>query len=145
VKIPAGVKDGTRIRMPGKGQGGVRSGKPGDLYVITRVSPSRIFQRRGDDLSLDVPVTFAEAALGAQVEIPTIDGRVKLTVPAGSQDGRALRVSAKGAPKLRGGGRGDLIARLRIRVPDSLSADQREALERFAELDSANPRTGLFS
>jgi molecular chaperone DnaJ len=144
VKIPPGVKDGTRVRQAGKGQAGPRGGKPGDLIVITRVTPSRIFERKGDDLSIDVPVTISEAALGAQIEIPTIDGRVKLKVPAGSQDGRALRVPGKGAPKLKHSGRGDLIARLRVRVPKSLSDEQRAALEQFAELDGSNPRMGLF-
>jgi molecular chaperone DnaJ len=145
VKIPPGVKDGTRVRQAGKGQGGVRGGKPGDLIVITRVTPSRLFVRNGDDLSLDVPVTITEAALGAQIEIPTIDGRVKLKVPAGSQDGRALRVPGKGAPHLKRDGRGDLIARIRVRVPEALSDEQRTALEQFAELDGTNPRTGLFA
>ena len=92
-----------------------------------------------------MPVTFAEAALGAQVEVPTIDGRVKLKVPAGSQDGRLLRIPGKGAPRLKGSGRGDLIARLRVQVPTDLSSDQREALERYATLDGGNPRERLFS
>ncbi len=145
VKIPAGVKDGTRIRVKGRGQAGTRGGPPGDLYVVTRVSPSRLFTRKGDDLVINVPVTFAEAALGAQVEVPTLDGRVKLTVPAGSADGRALRIAGKGAPRLKGGGRGDLIATLRLDVPRELSAKQRDALEKFAELDERNPRETLFS
>ncbi len=144
VKIPPGVKNGTRVRQAGKGQAGLRGGKPGDLIVITRVTPSRIFERKGDDLSIDVPVTISEAALGAQIEIPTIDGRVKLKVPAGSQEGRALRVPGKGAPRLKHSGRGDLIARIRVRVPESLNDEQRAALEQFAEVDGTNPRTGLF-
>ena len=145
VKIPPGVKDGTRVRQPGKGQGGVRGGKAGDLIVITRVTPSRVYVRSGDDLSLEVPVTITEAALGAQIEIPTIDGKVKLKVPAGTQDGRALRVPGKGAPKLKHEGRGDLIARIRVRVPHELSDAQRAALEQFAELDQTNLRAGLFA
>jgi len=145
VKIPPGVKDGTRVRQAGKGQAGLRGGKSGDLIVITRVTPSRIFVRNGDDLALDVPVTIAEAALGAQIEIPTIDGRVKLTVPGGSQDGRALRVPGHGAPKLKHAGRGDLIAKVRVRVPDHLSDAQRELLEQYAELGPDDPRAGLFS
>jgi molecular chaperone DnaJ len=145
VKIPPGVKDGTRIRLKGKGQAGTRGGPTGDLEVITRVAPSRLYTRRGDDLEIEVPVTFAEAALGAQVEVPTIDGRLKLKVPAGSQDGRLLRIPGKGAPRLKGSGRGDLIARLRVQVPTDLSADQREALERYATLDGGNPRERLFS
>ena len=145
VKIPPGVKDGTRIRMAGKGQAGTRGAKPGDLYVVSRVTPSRVFTRQGDDLVVEVPVTFAEAALGARVDVPTIDGRIKLTVPEGSQDGRSLRVPGKGAPKLKGSGNGDLIARLRVQVPEKLTQAERTALERFAQLNTGNPREGLFS
>jgi molecular chaperone DnaJ len=145
VRIPAGAKDGTKVRLRGKGQAGLRGGPVGDLYVVTRVSPSRVFGREGDDLTIQVPVTFAEAALGAHVEVPTLDGRVKLRVPAGSQDGKALRVPGKGAPKLNGSGNGDLIARIKLQVPSALDDAQREALERFAELSPGNPREGLFS
>jgi molecular chaperone DnaJ len=145
VKIPAGVKDGTRIRLKGKGQAGTRGGPAGDLQVISRVSPSRLYTRQGDDLVISVPVTFPEAALGAQVEVPTLDGRVKLTVPAGSPDGRSLRIGGQGAPRLKGEGRGDLIAKLHVEVPRELSADQRKALEKFAKLDARDPRETLFS
>ena len=145
VKVPAGAKDGTKVRLAGKGHAGPPNTSPGDLFVVTRVTPSRIFRREGDNLSLEVPVTFAEAALGAKVEIPTIDGTIKLTVPEGSQDGRALRVPGKGAPVLNGdGARGDLIARLAIVVPDGLNKRQREALEKFANLDQRDPRAALF-
>ncbi|MEQ9094077.1 MAG: DnaJ C-terminal domain-containing protein, partial [Miltoncostaeaceae bacterium] len=100
----------------------------------------------GDDLVVNVPVTFAEAALGAQVEVPTHEGkRVKLTVPAGSQDGRSLRVPGQGAPRLKGEGRGDLIATLRLQVPRELTKKQRDALERYAKLDEQDPRELLFS
>jgi molecular chaperone DnaJ len=145
VKIPPGVKDGTRVRLKGKGQAGLRGGPAGDLEVVTRVAPSRLYTRTGDDLLIDVPVTFAEAALGAQVEVPTIDGRVKLRVPPGSADGRSLRLAGKGAPRLKGEGRGALIATLRVQVPRELSDEQREALERFAGLEAGDPRERLFS
>ena len=145
VKIPAGVKDGTKIRLKGKGQAGLRGGPAGDLQVVTRVAPSRLYTRQGDDLVINVPVTFAEAALGAQGEVPTLDGRVKLTVPAGSADGRSLRIGGQGAPRLKGGGRGDLIAKLRVEVPRELSDAQRKALEKFAKLDTRDPRETLFS
>ena len=145
VKIPPGVKDGTRIRLKGRGQAGTRGGPAGDLQVITRVAPSRLYTRKGDDLVINVPVTFAEAALGAQVEVPTLDGRVKLTIPAGSGDGKALRIGGKGAPRLKGEGRGDLIATLRLDVPRELSQKQRDALEKYAKLDARDPRETLFS
>ena len=145
VKIPPGVRDGTKVRLKGKGQAGTRGGPAGDLQVVTRVAPSRLYTRAGDDLVIDVPVTFAEAALGAQVEVPTIDGRVKLRVPAGSADGRSLRIAGKGAPRLKGEGRGALIAKLRVHVPRELSDAQREALERYADLDEGDPRQRLFS
>ncbi|MCU0307479.1 MAG: molecular chaperone DnaJ [Thermoleophilia bacterium] len=145
VRIPPGVRDGTRIRLKGRGQAGVRGGAAGDLHVVTRVAPSRLYERRGDDLVLEVPVTFAEAALGAKVEIPTLDGRVALTVPAGSQDGRTLRVREKGAPRLSAEGRGDLLARLRVQVPQGLTDRQRKALEEFAKLDGGDVREALFT
>jgi molecular chaperone DnaJ len=111
VRIPSGAKDGTRIKLKGKGGAGMRGGPAGDLHVITRVMPSPVFTRKGDDLVVEVPVTFAEAALGAKIEVPTLGGRVKITVPAGSQDGRTLRVPGKGAPKLNGSGAGSLLAK----------------------------------
>ena len=144
VRIPAGAKDGTRIKLKGKGGAGMRGGQAGDLHVITRVMPSPVFTRKGDDLVVEVPITFSEAALGAKIEVPTLDGRVKITVPAGSQDGRTLRVPGKGAPKLNGSGNGSLLAKLRLAVPSSLSDEQKEALEAFAALDGADPREKLF-
>ncbi len=146
VKIPAGVKDGTRIRLKGKGEVGAAGGPAGDLFVVTRVEPSKLFQRRGADLVIDVPVTYAEATLGATVEVPTPYGdRVSLKVPAGTQDGRQLRIRGHGAPKLDGGGKGDLIARLRLTVPKKLSKKEREALEELQKASREDPREALFS
>jgi molecular chaperone DnaJ len=146
VKIPAGVKDGTRIRLRGKGEAGYGGAPAGDLYVVTRVAPSKLFRRRGDaDLELEVPVTYPEAALGATVEVPTPDGRVSLKVPAGTQDGKLLRLKGKGAPKLKGSGRGDLIARVRVTVPAKLSKAEREAVEQLRDASRENPREKAFS
>jgi len=145
VRIPAGVKDGTRIKLKGKGEAGFGGAPAGDLYVVTRVEPSKLYERRGDDLVIDVPVTFDEAALGAEVEIPTPDGRVSLKVPAGSADGKLLRVKGRGAPKLKGDGRGDLLARLRVQVPAKLTKAEREALESLRKAHKTNPREKLFS
>jgi molecular chaperone DnaJ len=145
VKIPAGVKDGTRIKLKGKGEPGVNGGPNGDLVVVTRVTPSRLFERRGADLVIDVPVTYAEAALGTTVEVPTPYGeRVSLKVKPGSQDGTLLRIRGHGAPKLNASGKGDLLARLRLRVPKKLSKQEKQALEDLQKASRENPREALF-
>ena len=146
VKIPAGVRDGTRIRLKGKGEIGDAGGPAGDLFVVTRVEPSRLFERKGANLVIDVPVTYSEAALGATVEVPTpYGGRVSLKVPAGTQDGRQLRIRGHGAPKLDGSGRGDLIARLRVTVPKKVTKKEREALEELQKVSRDDPREALFN
>jgi molecular chaperone DnaJ len=129
VKIPAGVKDGSRIKLRGKGEAGWGGAEAGDLYVVTRVAPSKMFTRRGDDLVVDVEVPFSDAALGAQASVPTPDGPVTVKVKAGTTDGTLLRVKGKGAPRLKGSGRGDLLARVKLTVPKKLTKKQRELLE----------------
>ena len=145
VKIPAGAKTGTRIRLKGKGEAGHNGGPAGDLYVVVDVDPSPLFQRRGSDLVLEVPVTFAEAALGASVEIPTPDGPVSLKIPAGTEGGKLLRVKGRGAPHLKGNGRGDLLARVKVTVPKKLSKAEKEALESYLKVSKERPRERVFS
>jgi molecular chaperone DnaJ len=143
VPLPAGVKDGTKIRLKGKGEPGLRGGPPGDLYVVARVEESRVFQRRGVDLIVDVPVTMTEAALGATVPVPTPDGRVALKVPAGVRDGTMLRIPGKGSPKLGEAGSGDLLARISVQTPHDLTDEERALLEEFASKRDEDPRAGL--
>ena len=145
VKVPAGAKSGTRIRLKGKGEPGVNGGPAGDLHVVVDVVPSQLYERRGSDLVLDVPVTYPEAALGATVQIPTPDGPVALKIPSGSEHGKLLRVKGRGAPKLDGGGRGDLLARVQVTVPKKLSKAEKEALEGYREVLKEDPREKAFS
>jgi molecular chaperone DnaJ len=140
VPLPAGVKDGTKIRLKGKGEPGMHGGPAGDLYVIVQVDASPLFERRGSDLVIEVPVTMAEAALGASVKVPTPEGSVSLKVPAGTQDGRQLKIRGKGAPKLGASGKGDLIARIRVLTPENLSGEQKDLLKKFAEARKEDPR-----
>jgi len=140
VKIPPGARTGTRIRLKGKGEAGRNGGPAGDLYVVVEVEPSPLFERRGADLVLDVPVTYAEAALGASVEIPTAEGTVSLKIPAGTESGKLLRVKGHGAPRLSGPGRGDLLARVKVTVPKKLTKAEREALEDYRRVSREDPR-----
>ncbi|MDQ6523189.1 molecular chaperone DnaJ [Nocardioides sp. LHD-245] len=145
-KIPAGVKDGQRIRLRGKGVPGENGGPAGDLYVTVKVTGHRVFGRKGEHLTIDVPVSFAELALGAEIRIPTLGGTpVTLKVPAGTPDGRTFRVRGKGAAKA-DGSRGDLLATVEVQVPSSLGADAKEALEAYAAATAdTRLRSGLFA
>src|SRR3954454_1291119 len=133
VTIPAGVRDGTRIKLKGKGEAGYGGAPSGDLYVITRVEPSKVYERRGDDLIVVVPVPYSTATLGGKVEVPTPDGAVQLSVPSGTEDGKLLRIKGRGAPRLNGSSQGDVLARIKIQVPKRVNKKQRELLEALQE------------
>jgi molecular chaperone DnaJ len=142
VKIPPGVKDGARIKLAGRGEPGQPGAPAGDLYVRVKVGAHPVFGRRGDDLTLELPVTYPEAALGAQVPVPTLNGPVTLKVPAGTPDGKTFRVRGKGAPK-KGGGHGDLLATVKVDVPRKLSRREKELLKELRETSGSNPRSHL--
>ena len=146
VRIPAGVKDGQRIRLRGKGASGERGGPAGDLLVTVHVDPHPLFGRRGDNLTLTVPITFDEAALGAEIKVPTLDGSpVTLRIPPGTPNGRTFRVRGKGAPR-KDGSRADLLATVEVSVPPKLSADAESALEAFRSArGDDDPRARLFA
>ncbi|MGH0037106.1 MAG: molecular chaperone DnaJ [Myxococcota bacterium] len=140
VKVPAGVDDGSRLRLTGEGEAGLNGGPSGDLYVVLHVKPHPLFERDGTELHCEVPVSFVQAALGAEVEVPTLEGRVSVTIPEGTQSGKVLRLRGKGLPPLRPRSdpsqlerlRGDLYVRIFVEVPTKLNARQRELLEEFA-------------
>jgi molecular chaperone DnaJ len=146
VRIPAGVDDGIKLRLGGKGETGVRGGPPGDLYVVLRVRAHDIFQREGDDLLCEVPISFVQAALGAEVEVPTLAGASHIRIPAGTQSGTVFRLKGKGVRNVQGYGFGDLHVRVVVEVPTRLSAQQRSKLEEFAAScdASVNPRIKSF-
>jgi molecular chaperone DnaJ len=145
VNVPAGVHDGSRIRLAGKGEAGLRGGEPGDLFVITRVQESPVFKTVGDNLEVEVPLTIPEAVRGAIVEVPTLNGSKRLRVPPGTKHGTVQRLRGEGPPKAGGKGRGDIHYRFVIDVPDKLSRDQEEAIDRLSKVMNGNPRADLFS
>jgi molecular chaperone DnaJ len=146
VNIPAGVETGTRIRLAGEGEAGMRGGPPGDLYIFVEVEPHELFERDGTSLFCRVPVSMAKAALGGQVEVPTIDGgRARVQIPSGSQSGRQMRLRSKGMPALRGGPAGDMFIELAVETPVNLTSRQKELLEEFEKLsEDNNPETKSF-
>jgi len=139
VNIPAGVETGTRIRLGGEGEAGLRGGPAGDLYIFIEVEPHTIFDREGPNLFCRVPVSMTTAALGGDIEVPTIDGgRSRVKIPEGSQSGRQMRLRGKGMPALRGGGSGDMMIELAVETPVNLTSRQKELLKEFNELSEEN-------
>ncbi len=145
VNIPAGVRDGSRIKLAGKGDPGLRGTPPGDLYVITRVAESPVFKWNGDNLEVEVPLTIPEAIRGAVVEVPTLHGAKRLRVPRATRHGTVQRLRGEGPPRLGGKGNGDLHYRFVIDVPTHLSAEQTDAVQRLSEVMNGNPREKLFA
>ena len=144
VRIPPGVEDGQRIRLAGQGEAGLRGAPSGDLYVTVHVRPDKVFGRDGDDLTVTVPVSFTELALGSTLSVPTLDGKVGVRVPKGTADGRILRVRGRGVPK-RSGGNGDLLVTVKVAVPPNLEGAAQEALEAYAAAERSSgfdPRAG---
>lgn len=147
-KIPPGVDTGTRLRSSGNGEAGLRGGPPGDLYVVLHLKAHEIFQRDGDDLLCEVPISFVQAALGAEIEIPTLSGKAHIKVPTGTQNGTIFRVRGKGMRNLQGYGNGDLHVRVTVEVPTHLNSSQKAKLQEFAELcdENVNPISrGFFA
>ncbi len=132
VKIPAGVETGSRLKLTGEGERGLRGGPAGDLYVVISVKPHPIFERQADDVLCEVPISFVQAALGTEIEVPTLDGKMSLKVPAGTQSGKVFRLKGKGIPHLSAYGRGDQHVVVKVETPTGLSAKQRKLLEEFA-------------
>jgi len=131
IHVPPGVDTGSRLRVAGEGEGGVRGGQNGDLYVFLEVEPNAVFQRNGNDLMCDLPIDFVTAALGGEVEVPTVTGKAVMKIKSGTQSGVVMRIKGKGMPSLRGGDRGDLHVRLRVESPERLSSEQIKMLENF--------------
>jgi molecular chaperone DnaJ len=145
VNIPPGVREGSRVRLAGKGAPGPNNGPSGDLFVVTHVKDSPVFRRKGDNVEVEVPLTIPEAIRGAEVEVPTLHGSKRLRVPAGTHHGTVQRLRGEGPPKLAGKGRGDIHYRFVIDVPASLSTEQSEAVEKLSQVMNGNPRAKLFA
>lgn len=144
VRIPAGVDTGSRVRVAGKGNSGAGGGAPGDLYIVTEVEPHPLFERKGDNIYIKVPVTVTEAALGAKVEVPTLDGPTTIKIPPGTQSGQKLRLRGKGAPSLRASARGDQFVEVQVVVPHVADERSKEILRELGRLNPDDPRKDLL-
>jgi len=146
VKVPPGVDTGTRLKLTGEGEPGERGGPPGDLYVVVHVQEHPIFIREDTEVICEVPISFTQAALGAQIEVPTLDGKVKMKIPSGTQSGKVFRLKGKGIPNLNGYQRGDQHVRITVEVPENLTRKQRDLLEQFAAIsgEDAHPQSKSF-
>ncbi|MGI8803489.1 MAG: molecular chaperone DnaJ [Solirubrobacteraceae bacterium] len=145
VNVPAGVRDGSRVRLAGKGEPGQRGGAPGDLYVITHVDPSSVFARKGENVEVEVPLSVVEALRGGEIEVPTLRGRKTLRVPPGTRHGTVQRLRGEGPPHLGSDGRGDIHYRFVIDLPDNLNAEQAEAVDALSQVLNGDPRARLWA
>ena len=143
VKIPAGVDNGSKVRLAGMGGPGIGGGPPGDLFIITRIRPHDFFERKGDNLYCEIPITIEEAALGAKVDVPTKDGLVTMTLPPGTQSGQEFRLRGKGVPHLGGGGTGDQYVKVKVMTPTNLPERAKELLREFEKVSPQRPRAGI--
>jgi molecular chaperone DnaJ len=134
LKIPPGIREGARLRSLGNGEAGIGGGPPGDLYVVIHIKEHKIFQREEDDLYCEVPISFSVAALGGEIDVPTLEGKANLKVPTGTQSGQMFKLRGKGIVNVNGRSHGDLFARLIVEVPSRLNTEQRRKLEEFAAL-----------
>ena len=145
VRIPAGVDNGSKIRVPGKGEAGVNGGPPGDLYIVTQVEPHPHFRRVGDHIYLKFPITFSEAALGTRVQVPTIHGATTVKIPPGTQSGQKIRLREKGITSLRSGSNGDMFLEIEVQTPDARDTKARELLQELAAYENKGIRDHLPS
>ena len=143
VRVPAGIADGERVRVPGKGNAGLRGGEPGDLYITLQVAPHPLYRRDGDDLHITVPIAIHEAALGARVDVPTPDGGARVRVPPGTQSGQRFRLRERGTPSVRDGRRGDLVVEVKLVLPKLLDERSKELLREFGRINGENVRESL--
>ncbi len=142
IKIPPGVDNGSKLRIRGEGEEGERGGPPGDLFVFIYVEPHEFFQRDGDDIICQVPISFPQAALGSEIEIPTLDGKKTLTIPKGTESGEIFRIKGEGFPRLKGHGKGDLIVQVVVKTPKNLTKRQEELLREFEEISRKKEKEG---
>lgn len=145
VRIPAGVREGARIRVAGKGEAGVNGGPPGDLFVVVHVAESPVFRRKGDNVEVRVPITVVEALRGATIEVPTLDSTKQIKVPPGTRHGTIIRLRGEGPPRMKGGGNGDIHYRIEIELPNKLTKEQQDAVDDLATVLDGNPREALLA
>jgi molecular chaperone DnaJ len=145
LKVPPGVDTGTHLRVSGKGNAGLRGGPPGDLYVLINLNPHQFFDRHNADIYMDLPISFSQAALGSEIEVPTLNGKVKLKIPSGTQPNTVFRMRGKGITRLHGRGHGDQHVKVLVKVPEKLSQDEKVLIQRLAEIERKDPdKSGFF-